>query len=428
MSGPSSEVVKSQMLDRVAEPLDECNARTVQHAGEFETVEEAVYDQEQRIKKQDLKYKKLKSEMETLRRENTRLRKQRNKDREQRDYVVAQHDYVVEKVIQPYAEANDLLWNDQTAETMAMVLDPLATDAADAAELRSSVATLQNEMLAKREKVEIISDSVLEQNFQHLSTLIKNVSRMVRPAQNVDITRFIPSSGLLRGVDQWLWATRARKKCLIEAWIWSVLCDTVFVDPFRWYGDLGREVANLWAYLFDRVDHTYWPTPSLPCENWRANTSAQLLALLHPATMSEDYSMANETRLRGDKHVLRHRASVYSIIMSFFATISGAKEIPQVESIVSKAFELSYKMSLQRARLQITYPSVDSTYNQSSMEPMDDPDDDDKAESGVVAFVLRPGLTKWGDAHGKNLDQVCPIVKSTVKLERVDEMEGVTLI
>ena len=59
---------------------------------------------------------------------------------------------------------------------------------------------------------------------------------------------------------------------------------------------------------------------------------------------------------------------------------------------------------------------------------MDDPDDDDKAESGVVAFVLRPGLTKWGDAHGKNLDQVCPIVKSTVKLERVDEMEGVTLI
>ena len=63
------------------------------------------------------------------------------------------------------------------------------------------------------------------------------------------------------------------------------------------------------------------------------------------------------------------------------------------------------------------------------MKIMEDPDDDDDStENGIVTFVLNPGLTKWGDAYGKNLDQHCDIVKSTVKLERIGRREGISLI
>jgi hypothetical protein len=85
-------------------------------------------------------------------------------------------------------------------------------------------------------------------------------------------------------------------------------------------------------------------------------------------------------------------------------------------------------MSPQRTRVRITYPVVGSGWDGSSMKLLEDPDDDDDVtENGVVSFVLNPGLTKWGDAHGKKLDQRCDIVKAKVKLERLDQMEGVSL-
>jgi hypothetical protein len=38
-------------------------------------------------------------------------------------------------------------------------------------------------------------------------------------------------------------------------------------------------------------------------------------------------------------------------------------------------------------------------------------------EGGFVAFVVNPGLTKWGDARGLHLDQRNDIVPSLVQLE-----------
>jgi hypothetical protein len=47
--------------------------------------------------------------------------------------------------------------------------------------------------------------------------------------------------------------------------------------------------------------------------------------------------------------------------------------------------------------------------------------DGEETDEGVVAFVINPGLTKYGDAHGKNLDQRYDIVPSLVLLDPLDQ-------
>lgn len=44
--------------------------------------------------------------------------------------------------------------------------------------------------------------------------------------------------------------------------------------------------------------------------------------------------------------------------------------------------------------------------------------DGDDIDDGVVAFIVKPGLRKWGNAHGKMLDQYYDIVPSLVQLHR----------
>ena len=43
--------------------------------------------------------------------------------------------------------------------------------------------------------------------------------------------------------------------------------------------------------------------------------------------------------------------------------------------------------------------------------------DGDDINDGVVAFVVNPGLTKWGDARGEKLDERYDIVPCLVQLE-----------
>lgn len=89
---------------------------------------------------------------------------------------------------------------------------------------------------------------------------------------------------------------------------------------------------------------------------------------------------------------------------------------PQISVTINKAFALALQLSTQRCRLQLTYPLVGAEFHKHSMESMPDPDGED-IENGNVAFIAHPGLTKWGDAHGKNLDHRFDIVSSLVQLE-----------
>jgi hypothetical protein len=418
----NSEAAQLRLLDEMAKSSNQDAITAKQCADKsIGALEDLVAKQAYDIKEHQPKYEKLKAEFETLRGENLLLRKHLSAAK-------GRYKYVVRNAIEPYAELHGLNWNHHTAETMAMVVEPLYRDALETSELREQIATLQNEMFAKRDKVEVVSDNVFEQEFRNLAAMIKSTSRTVRPPQDVHITELTGSPGLLCGVNQKPWETRTRKKYLIEAWIWAVLCECVFANPFEWFGCEGSELAAVWARFFGIDEPDSWPPRSTLCETWRATTATHLSDLLELATVSEDSSKFGQSLLSADSDVHKYRNEVYHITKSFLTSISGVEDIPQVRSIIEKSFAFALQMSPRRTRVRITYPVVGSGWDGSSMKLLEDPDDDDDVtENGVVSFVLNPGLTKWGDAHGKKLDQRCDIVKAKIKLERLDQMEGVSL-
>ncbi|KAJ8113128.1 hypothetical protein OPT61_g4673 [Boeremia exigua] len=88
--------------------------------------------------------------------------------------------------------------------------------------------------------------------------------------------------------------------------------------------------------------------------------------------------------------------------------------------IVDRAFTLALEMSLQNCRFQVTYPSAGAKFHDGSMSSLPDLDGEDISD-GIVAFVVNLGLTKWGDAHGKMLDQRYDVVSALVQLEPAEE-------
>jgi hypothetical protein len=76
--------------------------------------------------------------------------------------------------------------------------------------------------------------------------------------------------------------------------------------------------------------------------------------------------------------------------------------------IVNEAFVLAMHMSLQRSRLQITYPDIGKEVNTPEIESMP-PYGEGDVDNGIVAFVINPGLTKWGENHSIIDMILCPL-------------------
>lgn len=74
--------------------------------------------------------------------------------------------YLIEQLVIHYAAAKGLKWNDQTKDTIDVVMDPLVSDALEAGNLREQVQVLQKDMFARIEKGEAISDDQLAQVLQ----------------------------------------------------------------------------------------------------------------------------------------------------------------------------------------------------------------------------------------------------------------------
>jgi hypothetical protein len=170
--------------------------------------------------------------------------------------------------------------------------------------------------------------------------------------------------------------------------------------------------------MFGENHHHAWPQPSLECETWRCKTMEQLISLAGRDTITSGIS---EPQPEGVKvSVLNNRLIVTTIIEGHFTMKSPECDRRPFRQLVDKAFGLAMQMSLQRPRLQVPYPAVGAMFNRREMSSLPGPDkedDDEPMGDEVVAFVIDPGLTKWGDAHGENFGERYDIVPSLVHLE-----------
>jgi hypothetical protein len=225
------------------------------------------------------------------------------------------------------------------------------------------------------------------------------------------------------------WNTRARKKFFTEAWIWSVLIEVVFKTPFAILGDVGTSIAELWSKLFNDKHHRGWPTLSVSCESWHCTTVEHAVKTMSQSCNADENTKVDCGLLDGtashksESEELRVRTLIANEIGTKLANLSTAADFPLIARIIEAAFALALQMSLQRSRLQITFPDVDDRLDYGKMAPIPDPDGED-LEDGVVAFIVRPGLTKWGDAYGEHFDQRYDIVPSLVQLQpHVEEIK-----
>jgi uncharacterized protein (DUF2461 family) len=110
------------------------------------------------------------------------------------------------------------------------------------------------------------------------------------------------------------------------------------------------------------------------------------------------------------------RTEVASCIEKPLARIASTLDILQVTNIVTEAFTLAIQMSLQRCRVQVVFPQIKHPFTVGQPDLLST-HESENVQKGNVALIVNPGLSKWGDAHGKDLDSRLEIIPSLVLVE-----------
>ncbi|EUC40239.1 hypothetical protein COCMIDRAFT_109326, partial [Bipolaris oryzae ATCC 44560] len=287
--------------------------------------------------------------------------------------------------------------------------------------LRNQVQALQKELLAQVSKVEVVSDETLSRDFRILASLVKSLSRSIQPTQDSPMLHTLGFFVLVQDVAKHHWNTRARQKAYVEASIWSMLIDGLFHHPFEFCRPI--EVLNEdWRLIFAEEFFDDWPTPTPESESWRLTTVNTLISQIGRETTTtgqchEDSQELSKKVRSLQKGVFKKRESVANTIRSHLTAISTGDH-SNIPGIVDQAFKLAFNMSMQPFRVQITWPDVGADFEADHMSSVPDRNGQD-IRRGVVAFIVNPGLTRWGDAHGQNFEKRHEIVPSLVQLEPV---------
>jgi hypothetical protein len=287
---------------------------------------------------------------------------------------------------------------------------------------RNQIQGLQKQLLAGVDKVNVYIDDQLSQDFRALIALVKSLSRSVRIAQNVDVPGTLKPCGMIKGVANRHWDSRVRIKSYIEAWVWSTLLTMVFASPFRIFGEFGKMLDENWAMVFETEEQSLLPHPSVLSEKWRYTTMEQLVRMVGRDTITSGHiegvpsHSASANSKEWVKEILKTRSEVAQTLGTKLLSVSSRVDVSGISHIIDKAFSLVYQMSLQHSRIQVTFPEPGAEFSNVDMESLPDADGEDMTE-GKVAFIINPGLTKWGDANGRMLDQYNVIVLPLVQLE-----------
>jgi hypothetical protein len=412
---------------------------------------EALDGRDKELDKERHRYSCLDGNFRKIQNEDKRLRAENLRLSTSEDAVSTTYSEVMIKAVIPYARSKGLRPHEKTGDFIDDILGLLVQDAMQAKSLqddvrslqrqclqfqgqdkamreeiqneqgqnlvlRGQIQDLQKDALEKVEKVRIISDSQFKRDFQILASSIKALSRLMPFTEQDNVLEGLNVLGFLSNVHMRHWMGRAQKKTFVEAWIWAVLSEFIFRYPIPAFGEHEKGVSGVWTYLFGQGHHHGWPVPSIACENWRHTTAEHLYETVGRVTITNEDMEPAPKRMKSS--VINHCEQLGNIIESHLESVFPESNFIQVRTIVDKAYALAMQMSLQRCRLQVTYPTTGSKFVDGEMTSVPDRDDED-IEGGTVAFVVNPGLTKWGDARGLHLDQRNDIVPSLVQLEAI---------
>lgn len=270
-------------------------------------------------------------------------------------------------------------------------LQQLETSQAQKSALRDQVQALQKELLAKVEQVRVISDDQVIRDFHTLVSMVRTLSRTMPVEDTIDIYDGLEPFYLLSNVPLHHWKSRVQKKRFVEAWIWSALLALIFQEPFLVFGEDKKDMTKIWTRMFGTEYHCGWPQPTYSSERWRVATAERLAELSgqNVASGGDLRSTAANKTIKPCKSRLNAKQTIEVHLEQSFPD----GDLGDISRIVDAAAELAMQISLQRSRIQITYPDIGDISDNHTMSFAPNIDGDDIVE-GVVACIVHPGLTK----------------------------------
>jgi hypothetical protein len=356
-----------------------------------------------------------------------------DRERDEKWYYMKEYNFVLDRTVRRYADILGIKSIGMTYNQRASISDALVTDAIASRNLRmeaetkdtnlhkvqEQLRTLQAEMLSRVDNILTIPDNHFVQEFHSLASCVRALSRSTRTPACTDISDVLKPCGFLVGVPRCHWEPRAVNKVYIEAWIWSVLVIEIFDFPLSIFGIPGCDLGRLWWTMFGNDHFGGWPYPSGSSETWRHVTTESLLELNGRDTFTQGLAELEEMAIKGNmgfaSHVYDRRKYIVNIMGDQLSALSATADLMQIARIVTKASCLTLSMLLSRSRVQITYARIGAQFNEKAMRVHDT--DDESLDKRTVAFVVRPGITKWGDAHGKHLEESFDVVPCEVQLD-----------
>jgi hypothetical protein len=370
-----------------------------------------------------------------------------HREQNEKQYYKNEYNFILNRTVRYYASILGFKSNGMTKDQRASISDALVADAMASHNLRMEAKTkdiklhnaqeqlrnLQAEMLSRVENIPTVLDEHLSKEFYSLVAGVILLGRSIRTSTSMDISEMLKPRGFLVGVPGRHWEPRAARKLYIEAWIWSVLVEEIFDSPLSIFGELGYGLGEHWMKMFGDGHVGGWPCPSGSSETWRHVTTERLLELGGRDTFTKGLAELEEMMNKGDlgfaSHVYNQRKNVVHVLGDQLSALSATADLMQIPKIVNKASCLALDMLMSRSRVQITYSRVGIRFDEKHMSVHDAADEN--PDKGIVAFFVRPGLTKWGDAHGRNFDESLSIVPCEVQLEAdgvIDGSESVDLM
>lgn len=372
--------------------------------------------------------------------ENDRLRNERNECRDKLDRIQSKllQDFCFKK----YPEEEQRMGPRPRGKYVAMdrIIDEILQDLADrdrrnlelvteTSRLEHNLETLQKSLLSNVERFRPTQDDELISNFESLASVIKVITRDV--PSSVDCNKLaveFANYTLIDGVSVSYWKDRLHRKCLLEAAIWSILMDTIFSTPFYVFGEYADLFTTEWKKLFMRAGlmqskdyvEPSWPSPSPLCEKWRYVTIEQLQSKVvgeQPTSHEWEESDNQEIDVVVDSSHQNAKIHIEQALIDALIPVAPGIKPAKIQKIVRKACELAVQLGLQRCRLQIIAPKLDQEYIARKTTDMMGISGCENIKTGRVAFIVNPGLRKWGDGHGGHLDQSLNLVPALVFIE-----------
>ncbi|KAG0637898.1 hypothetical protein HOY80DRAFT_219628 [Tuber brumale] len=277
-------------------------------------------------------------------------------------------------------------------------------------EENEKLRALQDDMLSGIDRFHPTPDATIVERVVGLRGLIRIYSRaFTRQLKSVkegpSVRDRLKGRTLTTLIDDPLWEDPRNIAPLAESVIWKKIIDDIFWSPFQVFGE---PLEATWKAIFDE-DGTEpadpYPVASEQSEKWRNSTILHLTSKVHK---NPERASAIATT------ILEQLEDRLSSILGIDSL--QAPDRDSLKKIVSDSCEFAVLLGQQRCRLRFYLPEDGLHFDTSDNGQKFEAIGNEEIQFGKVAFVSAPGLRKWGNGYGQNLDELDVIVGARVKV------------